>query len=35
MNTTTEHTSLIAFVTTMIVANAGVALAVMQYGLVG
>jgi hypothetical protein len=35
MNTTTESTSLIAFVTTLIVVNAAVALTVMQYGLVG
>jgi hypothetical protein len=35
MNTASDRTSLIAFVTTVIAANAAVALAVMQYGLVG
>jgi hypothetical protein len=35
MNTTEEHTSLIAFVATLIVTNAAIAFSVMQYGLAG
>jgi hypothetical protein len=35
MNSTTENRSLIALVTTMFVSNAAVALAVVQYGLLG
>ena len=35
MNTTSDRRSLTALITTLFVANAGVALSVIQYGLLG
>jgi hypothetical protein len=35
MDTTTEHTSLISLVSTLIATNAAIGFTVLQYGLVG